>query len=362
MCDRRELDVFLTAHHEVDEVMVETVDGIFCMQSVRYEPDGTAHDITIVDRATTWLAPTKVYQTSAASAQLASLLKVGDRIRLGDTRHWNGLAGHLDYVTILEIKGPIRHVYNGVGAPINIGQPGATLAFDAASDSNSRVDVSSGTGAVYCYRVSAPVNATVLPNSIKEHPISSGRDNNNTITYGNRLSEYTNGFLWADIHGAVPYPVYKASFQGVGKAAEQSHLTLKLDSGVKHVHEIKLVGYQLTSKDSPIAGTYVGSGESSTFQEFLILRLKEVPGRVLSNNTHANGALAIIPTGSQHSACGTRDGLTEHERYEPKGLASVAINRPTPIKHLTVELLDRHGEPAPVSKLNLWFKVIASHG
>ena len=220
---------------------------------------------------------------------------------------------------------------------------------------------------VFCYRVSAPVNATVLPNSTKAYPISAGlRDSSNTITYANRLDAYANGngsfLLWADQHGAVPYPVYRTSFQGVGKAAGQSHLVLKLDAGVKHVHEIRLLGYQLTSKDAPIAGTYVGPGESSAFHEFLILRIREVPGQVLSNNTYANGAFAIIPTGSQHSTCGTRDGLTEHERYEPKGLASVAINSPTPIKQLTVELLDRHGAHAPVSKLNLWFKVIAKHG
>ena len=296
MCDQRELDVFLTAHHDVDEVLVETSnDGILSMQSVRYEPSTISpleHEITIVDRATTWLAPTKLCPTDSH----ANLLKVGDRIRLGDTRHWGGVAGHLDYVTILEVKGPINKVYNGVGASIDIGWPSSNpitsptppgllqsgsknlLNFDPGQgDDHSSLDLQANGRtwqSVYCYRVSAPVNATALPNSVKAYPISAGqRDSSNTITYANRLDTYANGnattpggasfLLWADQHGAVPYPVYRTSFQGVGKAAGQTHLVLKLDAGVKHVHEIRLLGYQLTSKDAPIAGTYVGPGEAN---------------------------------------------------------------------------------------------------
>ena len=90
------------------------------------------------------------------------------------------------------------------------------------------------------------------------------------------------------------------------------------------------------------------------------MRIKEVNGDVISNNSHANGAFAVLSAGTV--AHTETSGAVEYERHDPAGLANVALSTNQPVKAFTIQLLDRLGNAAKVSKLNLWFKVCVTHG
>ena len=133
-------------------------------------------------------------------------------------------------------------------------------------------------------------------------------------------------------------------------------LTAELDHGVKQVEEVRLMGYSLINKRQ------VGPQHAHEMiqDDYLILRIKEVEGRVISNNRHANGAFAILYAGS--NADNTKGGVDVH-RYDTDGIVRQRVDATNSVmRNLTVELLDRTGQPAHFGRLHLWFKILASHG
>jgi len=90
------------------------------------------------------------------------------------------------------------------------------------------------------------------------------------------------------------------------------------------------------------------------------LRIKEVEGKVISNNRHANGAFAILYAGSH--ADNTKGGVDVH-KYDTDGIVVRRVDATNSVmRNLTVELLDRTGKPAHFGRLHLWFKILATHG
>jgi len=148
----REHAVFLTNHDEtVDEALVTINDGDYSEFSLL---SVTRRDLecSIVDQSTVWLAPANM----ESSTSYAGLLSVGDTIRVGSPADNNGQMGFSDYVTILEVVGPIKRVYNGLSTTCQIGP---TVSLNAAGASSGTSHNPTGK---YMYRVNTPLNATQL--------------------------------------------------------------------------------------------------------------------------------------------------------------------------------------------------------
>ena len=133
-------------------------------------------------------------------------------------------------------------------------------------------------------------------------------------------------------------------------------MTARLDHGVKEVKQIKLMGYSLINKRQ------VGpqNAHEMVQDDYLILRIKEVTGQLISNNRHANGAFAVLYSGSHGQ--NTKGGVDVHT-YETDGLVVQNLTATNSVmRNLTLQLTDRTGKPAHFGRLHLWFKITATHG
>jgi hypothetical protein len=162
------------------------------------------------------------------------------------------------------------------------------------------------------------------------------------------LEDRQNVTMWG---GGHLYPMYHMKEWRSGQS-----LTAELDHGVKQVEEVRLMGYSLMNKRN------VGPQHAHEMiqDDYLILRIKEVEGKVISNNRHANGAFAILYAGSH--ADNTKGGVDVH-KYDTDGIVVRRVDATNSVmRNLTVELLDRTGKPAHFGRLHLWFKILATHG
>lgn len=147
-----------------------------------------------------------------------------------------------------------------------------------------------------------------------------------------------------------PYPVYLNKDWAAG-----STLYAKLDHGVKSLACIKLTGYSIVNKRQ------VGIVHQNEHinDDYFILHITEIEGKVVSNNKHANGAFAIlhIPVGN------STEGTMEHSQHDPAGIVTHHFdNCDSTIRNLTIKVTDRKGQPAHIGRLHLWFKLLVLHG
>ncbi len=134
-------------------------------------------------------------------------------------------------------------------------------------------------------------------------------------------------------------------------------LSVSLDHGVKSVSCVKLMGYALAGKRR------VGLHHAHEMRsdDYMILRVNELEGRVVSNNRHANGAFAILHSGSSSDNC---VGAVEYSMFEPtSGIVVHDLDAANSVlRNMTVQITDRVGEAAHFGRIHLWFKILATHG
>ena len=135
-----------------------------------------------------------------------------------------------------------------------------------------------------------------------------------------------------------------------------STLRAALDHGVKEVNCIKLVGYSIANKRQ------VGLHHAHEMNEddYLILRINEIDGKVISNNRFANGAFAVLHAGSSHN---NLVGAIEYHMFDTvNGIVTQELTGNSVLRNLTLELTDRRGQAAHFGRLHLWFKLHVTHG
>ena len=95
--------------------------------------------------------------------------------------------------------------------------------------------------------------------------------------------------------------------------------------------------------------------------DWVAVNIREIQGEVISNNAAANGAFAVLHTGSANDAI---HGAVECRLdQDGPGLTTVYFERPrTDLRSLTIELRDRLGANAHIGRIHLWFKLCVSHG
>ena len=138
-------------------------------------------------------------------------------------------------------------------------------------------------------------------------------------------------------------------------------IKVDLDHGVKEVREIKLVGY------SSLIALWQDIAELENAEvwenDFLILRIKEIPGQVVSNNSFANGAFAVLHV-AQTSGFkpGNSHNNIRHE-FHPDGIATQTLDAShSTLRNLTLEVVNSTGHDMRINRLNLWFKLLVTRG
>ena len=336
-------------------------DDEFCcsVQSVCFNPK-IPNEAIVTLKDSDWILPTwtqEYMQTAAATSPYLDI-EVGDLVRVGGVAH----EGFTDYLTVLE-KRVITKVVNGTE---DTNSPTVTTLMsgkDGTMLGAGGVDVTSAGIAHICLRLNVNLNATVL-NKVPSNTIANSWIQRNkasatqTVTVATRGHGYTYMSNPSSAYDGEPlpsepyyYPLYRSKNWVRG-----TQLVARLDHGVKQVGALKLLGYQLVNKRQ------VGIHHAHEMQsdDFLILRVKEIEGHVISNNKFANGALAILRAGDTSN---NLTGAAEFSAYEPGGIVSVNVEQAnSTIRNLTIEITDRRGEPAHFGRLHLWFKLLVSHG
>ena len=147
------------------------------------------------------------------------------------------------------------------------------------------------------------------------------------------------------------YPLFKAS-SFIDKEAQ---LKLTLKSDVKAVTKITLVGFNLLNQS--MGGFQMQHKHGYQATDFVVLRIKEIEGGVVSNNPCIQGAFAVLPNNSPKSF---DDGSYESCMYEPeRGVASLCLAEgQRGVRFLTFELKDQFGnDVAMTGRVQLWLRL-----
>jgi hypothetical protein len=295
-------------------------------------------------------------------------------IRIG--RIENG--GFTDYLTVVDVK-TITHLAYSTLTKVRVGYDpgghtdGKSLEIgDTTKQIRARSHIFFGAGMAHkCLRLNTALNCTKLEGILnnKTANVQAERDNqverqangdtNTCVTLKNRETGYP------DI--ANPAPAYPGDTIGSEKFYYPLYLTrhlggivkplrAKFDHSIKKVHAIKLIGYSLLNKRQ----VGIQHAHEMIADDYVIIRIAEVNGEVISNNSNAHGSFAILQCG--HSTDMTV-GAAEFSRYEPAGIASITLpSSMQTLNSLTIEVLDRSGAPANFGRFHLWFKLLATHG
>lgn len=356
-----------------------TYDDVFCctVQSIEFDPaDNSDTRAYITTNNSEWILPTwshaNSYGSAAAAASAYATLKVGDLVRIGGIP----TEGFTDYLTVVEVKkvatlanataGVVSYTNNVAAAGQSTGTHQLAAPTTASAPASLyQLYLSTDGIAHIAIRLNASLNCTTLPDNTLRRDTDWITHRQHVVGYANKYAtlqtrseayEYISTVSQAYPNESDPtekyyYPLYMAKNWTHGK-----ELVARLDHGVKQVSAVKLVGYSLVNKRQ------VGIQHSHEMQadDYLILRIREIEGHVISNNKFANGAFAILRTGDTSH---TITGAAEFSSYEPSGIVCVPVHASnSTIRNMTIEITDRRGESAHFGRLHLWFKILVTHG
>lgn len=401
-CSREKwLDVFVTKPDQVESRQYTFDDEFLCtIQSVQLSTEEPRY-AAIVDEATNYLLPTWSGPYSVGSdfgSHPLRNVEAGDIVRIG-----NSHTAHTDYLTVVEVI-HVTRIYNCLGKDYTTGSAnGIDLApYDfwasasgekkgnllqqtpvsgnaaegnpttnqfSPSKTSGDTEITNGsdppTGTYYSpgtagiahivLRVNVQLNATVLPTVFHDGTGAMAPYTSIIEAMKNRgllKLPMTNpsGNTAALQDEAYAYPLYLNQ-----KWSHNSTLHATLDHGIKGLACIKLVGYTVVNKRQ-IGITHQ---HETINDDFLILHIDELNGKVISNNKHANGAFAVL-----HTPVGVRaEGAIEHSQFDASGIVTHQFdNCESKIRKLTIKVTDRRGQPAHIGRLHLWFKLLVLHG
>ena len=370
-CPERWLDVFITKSDQ-DQSSGEAynLDEEFCcsVQSVRFAPD-SPETAFITEGQSNWLLPTWTREYENARSEPVLSMKAGDLVRIGGVE----TEGFTDYLTVLEVR-HITTLANGTDENVSISKattrnnaalkyqliaPDTTTTengvklsetlktdFSKALENTLATTVKSTGIAHIAIRVNATFNCTGIPpkypKATKADYMYAGVDPQD-IGLVHRHEARTE----AKGDAGYFYPMYKSTHW----ANNGRTLRATLNQNVKQVKAVKLCGYSLVNKRQP----NIQSMHEIQVDDYIILKINEIAGNVVSNNGFAQGSFAILPAGL-HADNST--GAAEVHRYEADGLHCQTISTPHSIQTLTLEVMDRLGRPAHFGRFHLWFKLL----
>ena len=388
-CKERWLDVFVTKPDTgIDKQPYEFDDQFACsVQSVRMNPNDTS-EAAIVNANSEWIMPTwsGLYDQTGNRLTQSDYapflgLKEGDLIRIGDTT----TIGYTDYLTIVEVR-YITKLYNATSETLNIaiidnpsnllkpstGNGDPLMGLDSAENDRRQAAIEAteelASSDSYTFtkqgiahialRLNISLNCTALPKVPLDSEWKTSSGLNGVIAAGSlatlpkrhmvTMSRRNNSRI--DSNKYYPLYVNKSWLAG-------TTLRAALDHGVKQVSCIKLIGYAVHNKRQ------VGLQHAHEVQadDYLVLRINEIEGHVVSNNRFVNGAFAVLYCGA------TQDntvGAIEYSQFDTShGITVQNIDATNSvIRNLTLDVTDRLGRAAHFGRLHLWFKLLVTHG
>lgn len=350
-----------------------TYDDVFgcTVQSIEIDPDGPGNRAYITLNDTPWLLPTWSTEYGAAAAKTSPYagIKVGDLVRVGGVVN----DGYTDYLTVVEVR-EFTEICNATNAQVQVSRSGGSTAgtdylplptTSSTTTASPHVIALAQAGIAHIgIRVNASLNCTKLNEVLnqttteaihRQAVVTAGSTN---ATLSTRQTAYTyiaNPKKAYDTETIASekyyYPLYIAS-----NWTQNTTLEARLDHGVKQVKAIRLKGYSLVNKRQ----VGIHHAHEMTADDYVILRIKEIQGKVISNNQYCNGAFAVLQAGK------TSDnliGAAEYSRYEPDGLVTQPMEcSNNTIRNLSIDITDRQGNPAHFGRLHLWFQLLVTHG
>jgi len=299
-----------------------------------------------------WIMPAYPNRISEVENANLATLKVGDLIKLPH-------APDKDYLTILQIVN-VRYLRN-VGsvdfslvwdknAPNSSFQDSTKkeLAKDQFIDSQEDdVQKDFQPMAFRAYRVNRKLPNLQLP---PDEYFKDGSDYTKVTT-----TEHRGEALYVPQERTWPgmnFPGrYYDCFRQSRSSATPMKLGIDLDTSHSLVSAIQLVGYSLMDKQS----VGIPYHHQLHDDEWYALRIREVNGKVLSNNEAAKHAFCIVNGANVHVDSET--GLTRVHAYEPTGLVTEHFS-PQNFPSITVEVVDRLGNPPRYGRMHLWLRLL----
>ena len=363
----RVLDVFVTKDSSTYDNTYddEFVGPVWSVEFGSASP-GASEDLNtaiVVNKPSQWV--TWCAQTSAD-------LEVGDMVRIGSIN----TDGHTDYCTVLE-KRKITTLKSGVfleGTTTGSTQTGIEVKYtyfdsngnaayqilSAPTASTSTYGVTPGgatpvvrTVDTYAYRLNFNVNCT-LPTDSYDSYWQSKNPRETQLLQTRELLKHSAGVVAnkSDHLRRMFYPLFRSKKW----LTNTGEVQIKLDHGVKDIHWLKLVGYSVFNKRQP--GFQVA--HEFTQDDWIALHIKEINGKVVSNNRAAASAFCVLHTGSSNDST---TGAIEFHQFDPAGLHTHYFDSTRATVHdLTFKFLDRNGNTANFGRIHLWFKVCVRHG
>ena len=359
--------MFITkSDHDQSSGEAYNLDEEFCcsVQSVRFAP-GYPETAFITEGQSNWILPTWTleYEKAESRSEPVLSMKAGDLVRIGGVE----TEGFTDYLTVLEVR-HITTLVNGTDEAVSFSkavhpsdgeQPdSSTYNFKAPpttteplpslddADQVKRTVGSEGIAHI-AIRVNATFNCTGIPKDYPEATLKAYLYAGGTSVTGVTLKDRFKARTEAKGDAGYFYPMYKSTHW----ANNGRTLRATLNQNVKQVKAVKLCGYSLVNKRQP----NIQSMHEIQVDDYIILKINEIAGNVVSNNGFAQGSFAILPAGS-HADNST--GAAEVHRYEADGLHCQTISTPHSIQTLTLEVMDRLGRPAHFGRFHLWFKLL----
>lgn len=132
-------------------------------------------------------------------------------------------------------------------------------------------------------------------------------------------------------------------------------LRLPLDNRIKQVHAITLLGYKLGAL---LEADNVAHHETKV-DDYAILHVEGVNGKVMSNVPAADGAFAVLRLNAEVENR-TMGETVEHSHYDPKGIVTQRLETTHRMRELVVHIKNAAGEPMRTGRAHLWFRLQAT--
>ena len=338
LCKQEWRDIFLTAPD-----YNETDDEFVCpMHSVRLVKSGDKIGATVVEEECDCLMPAYPALMNAEQNTAVMGLQVGDMIRVGQATH----GSFSDYVTILELI-DIDELANTFQIALDVGAaPTIASGAKVLKDQTPLKEYPANRRAL---RISTALECTSLPHKWPTFTTALTTRQAADLDTRTQAIAYTK-----DTTSMQKYfwPVYKQRKWTHANQPTRSVLRLQMPTSIRQVSSIKLMGYSMVHKRA------VGILQQHEMHsdDWFALRLKEVSGDVLSNNSHANGCLYVLHTGNGTNKV---NGSVELYGYDPQGLATASFT-PTNLPSITVDITDRLGNEAHFGRMHLWLRVLVN--
>lgn len=153
------------------------------------------------------------------------------------------------------------------------------------------------------------------------------------------------------------FPMYRQLDWSRDRLSHDHPLRVRFDYDTKEVSKITLTAYSVFGKrqvDKEDAGQLPDD-------DYFILRFREVQGKTVSNNPNADRAFGIIKLGGDASTPETVGAQEYAQALSDDGVIVLNINPPKKIQMLTLDVLDRDGNPAHFGRIHLWLKLEVNH-